>query len=164
MIQISRFYESDWPRIREIYQHGIETNQATFETEAPEWSGFDAAHLSICRFKATDRDCIVGWAALSPVSRRAVYAGVAELSIYVALNMRGTGIGSKLMERLVESSEANGIWTLQASTFPENIESLRLQEKYGFRVVGTRHRVATQFGVWRDTVITERRSRIVGIE
>ena len=164
MIEIKPFVESDWPEIRRIYQEGIDTNQATFETKAPEWADFDASHLSICRLKGIQKGQIVGWAALSPVSSRAVYAGVAEFSIYVSVPMRGLGIGSILMEKVVELSEANGIWTLHASTFPENTESLRLQEKFGFRMVGRRERIAKHHGVWRDTVITERRSKLIGTD
>lgn len=157
MLEISTFGESDWPQLKKLYQDGIETNQATFELQAPEWPEFDSSHLDIGRLKATSHDRIVGWVALSPVSRRPAYAGVAEYSIYIAENSRGTGVGKQLMARLIELSEAKGIWTLQASTFPENIASLKLQEKFGFRVVGTRKKIAQQHGVWRDTIITERR-------
>lgn len=164
MLEIKPFEHSDWPEIERIYQEGIETNQATFETKAPEWEAFDASHLSICRLKGVQKSRIVGWAALSPVSSRAAYAGVAEVSIYVSMPLRGGGIGSALMEKVVELSEANGIWTLYASTFPENKESLRLQKKFGFRVVGRRERIAKHHGVWRDTIITERRSKTVGLD
>ncbi|MCB1955467.1 MAG: N-acetyltransferase [Rhodocyclaceae bacterium] len=164
MITIDPFAERDWTRLRAIYQDGIDTGQATFEREAPAWPAFDATHLPIGRLKASRDGHVAGWAALSPVSRRAVYAGVAELSIYVDRGARGAGVGSALLAAIVTASEAHGIWTLQASSFPENLASLRLQARFGFRVVGTRQRIAAQNGLWRDTLLSERRSAAVGIE
>jgi phosphinothricin acetyltransferase len=148
--------------VRAIYAEGIATRQATFETEPPSWEEWDAGHHPFARLVADDSGRIVGWAALSPVSKRACYAGVAEVSVYVAAEARGRGLGQALLEALVRQSEAHDIWTLQGSTFPENTASLRLQERYGFRIVGLRERVAKLDGVWRDTVLTERRSPIDG--
>lgn len=154
---------ADWPRAAEIYRAGIETGQATFETRVPSWAEWDAAHLACCRLAARDGERLLGWAALSPVSRRACYGGVAEVSIYVATDERGRGVGGALLQALILASEAQGIWTLQGSTFPENEASLRLQESYGFRIVGRRERIAQMNGMWRDTVLTERRSSRAGL-
>ncbi len=153
-----------WPQVRAIYEEGIAGRQATFETEAPSWSEWDAAHLPHCRLIAVGGGTVLGWAALSPVSRRPCYAGVAEVSVYVAERARGTGVGRLLLERLIAAAERHGIWTLQGATFPENVASLRLQQSCGFRVVGRRERVARLDGVWRDTVLSERRSRVVGTD
>lgn len=153
---------ADWPQVRQIYLEGMSTGAATFETEAPDWEAWDRNHHSHSRLVACEGDRVVAWAALSPVSRRECYAGVAEFSLYVAGSHRGRGVGRRLLEVLIESSESNGIWSLYASTFPENTASLRMQMACGFRVVGRRERIARLNGVWRDTVNTERRSRIVG--
>ncbi len=155
---------ADWGEVARVYGEGIVTGNATFEAEVPSWEQWDASHLAGCRFVARDGDVLLGWAALSPVSRRACYRGVAEVSVYVREAARGGGVGRALLEHLVEASEAAGIWTLQGSTFPENAASLRLQAACGFRVVGRRERIARLHGVWRDTVLTERRSRRVGAE
>jgi L-amino acid N-acyltransferase YncA len=163
MISIEEMTAEDWPRVREIYLEGIATGQATFETEAPPWERWDAAHLPRPRLVARDGAEVAGWAALSPVSARAVYAGVAEVSVYVAASHRGRGIGRALLDRLVEESEAAGVWTLQASVFPENVASIALHAACGFRVVGVRRRIARHHGAWRDTVILERRSTVVGV-
>ncbi len=154
---------SDWERVRAIYVEGLDTGQASFETEAPTWDGWDAAHHAHSRMVVRGGTDILAWGALSPLSRRPCYAGVAEVSVYVSAAARGRGIGRRLLEALVASSERHGIWTLFASTFPENEASLRMQAACGFRVLGRRERVAQHYGVWRDTVITERRSRIVGV-
>jgi phosphinothricin acetyltransferase len=153
----------DWPQVRSIYAEGIATNQATFETEAPSWEQWDSAHLPAGRLVARDGDLVLGWGALSPVSRRQCYAGVAEVSVYVRGSARGRGVGRALLEQVIAASEALGIWTLQGSTFPENTASLRLQERCGFRVVGKRERIAQMQGVWRDTILTERRSEKQGV-
>src|SRR5512140_2616638 len=155
---------SDWPAVRAIYAEGIATRQATFETEPPSWETWDAGHHPFARIVAEDGGRVVGWAALSPVSRRACYAGVAEVSAYVAAAARGRGLGRALLEALIREAEAHGIWTLQGATFPENTASLRLQGSFGFRILGRRERVARLDGVWRDTVLTERRSPIVGTD
>ena len=157
-VTIVRMQPSDWPSVRAIYLEGIATGNATFATTAPDWPAWDAAHLPHCRLVARDTSAILGWAALSPYSRRAVYAGVAEVSIYVAESARGQGIGVELMSALVTESEAKGIWTLQAGIFPENAASIGLHQRFGFRVVGVRERIGEMNGVWRDVVLMERRS------
>ena len=151
-----------WPAVRAIYLEGLAGGHATFETEAPDWPAWDAAHLPHCRLIAREEDAVLGWAALAPVSRRAVYAGVAEVSVYVAARARGKGIGRRLLEELIRRSETEGIWTLQASIFPENAASVRLHEACGFRQLGRRERIGRHHGVWRDTVLYERRSSIAG--
>ncbi|HEY7697039.1 MAG TPA: GNAT family N-acetyltransferase [Vicinamibacteria bacterium] len=153
----------DWPQVRSIYEEGIATNQATFEAEAPSWEEWDSAHLPSGRLVARENDLLLGWGALSPVSRRRCYAGVAEVSVYVRESARGRGVGRALLDHLIAASEAQGIWTLQGATFPENTASLRLQERCGFRVVGRRERIGRMNGVWRDTVLTERRSEKQGV-
>jgi phosphinothricin acetyltransferase len=155
---------SDWEQVRVIYLEGIATGQATFEVEAPTWEMWDAGHLAIGRLAARDKSQLLGWAALSPVSRRRCYAGVAEVSVYVRTAARGQGVGRALLQALIAAAEQNGLWTLQGGTFPENLASIRLQESYGFRVVGRRQRIAQHHGVWRDTILTERRSSIVGMD
>ena len=154
---------ADWPLIRGIYLEGIATGEATFETEAPSWEEWDAAHLSFGRLVARAGENVSGWAALSPVSRRKAYAGVAEVSVYVAARNRGKGVGRALLDRLIEESEQNGIWTLQAAVFPENAATLALHKRCGFREVGRRERISKLNGRWRDTILLERRSRIVGV-
>lgn len=147
-----------------IYAEGIVTGQATFETNAPTWEQWDAGHLAVCRLVARNKETVLGWAALSAVSRRQVYAGVAEVSIYISELARGRGVGNALMAALVQASEANGFWTLQSAVFPENRASISLHLKHGFREMGRRERIAKLHGVWRDTVLLERRSRIVGVD
>jgi L-amino acid N-acyltransferase YncA len=157
-VTIDTMQAEDWPMVRAIYEEGIATRNATFEIAAPEWDAWDANHLAICRFVAREAGRVIGWAALSPASRRAVYAGVAEVSIYVTEATRGRGVGKMLLQTLAEASEEAGIWTLQTSVFPENIASLALHQACGFRIVGRRERIAQLDGVWRDTVLIERRS------
>jgi L-amino acid N-acyltransferase YncA len=147
----------DWPAVRAIYEQGIATRQATFETRAPAWEVWDAAHLPDLRIVAEEDGIVVGWAALSPVSRRACYAGVVEESVYVAEEARGRGVGIALLAKLCSDADAAGIWTIQTSIFPENVASLELHRRCGFRVVGVRERIAQLDGVWRDTVLLERR-------
>ena len=156
--------DADWADVRRIYLEGIATGQATFETEAPAWERWDAGHRRDCRLAAVEEGRLVGWAALSPVSARRAYEGVGEVSVYVAAEARGRGLGETLLRALVEASEAADLWTLQASVFPENAPSLRIHEKLGFRRVGHRERIARHHGIWRDTVILERRSTRVGAE
>ena len=155
---------ADWEAVLSIYRAGIATGQATFETEPPTWANWNEAHLPAPRLVAISAERTVGWAALSPVSARRVYAGVAEVSVYVAENMHGKGIGKLLLEALVRESERNGIWTLQASIFPENAASVSLHHSCGFREVGTRERIAKMKGAWRDTLLFERRSTLVGAD
>jgi len=161
-LEITRMESRDSPEVLAVYQEGIDTRQATFETSLPSWEQWDAAHLPGCRFVARAEGILVGWAALNGTSQRRCYAGVAEVSVYVGKRSRGNGVGIALLEKIIAESEANGFWTLQGATFPENIASLRLQARCGFRVVGRRERIAKLDGVWRDTVLTERRSRTAG--
>ena len=154
-----------WPAVRAVYLEGIATGNATFTTEAPLWEAWDASHLPTCRLVAlapATPAAVWGWAALSPVSGRCVYAGVAEVSVYVAAAARGRGVGRALLAALVAASEAQGLWTLQAGIFPENTASLRLHEAAGFRLVGRRERIGQLRGQWRDTLLLERRSAVVG--
>ena len=151
----------DWPAVRSIYLEGIATGNATFEKIAPEWERWNEGHLPACRLVARARDEVVGWAALSPVSRRPVYAGVAEVSVYISARARGQGVGTALLSRLVEDSEQAGIWTLQAGIFPENTASIQLHQRAGFRMVGIRERLGSMDGRWRDVVLLERRSAII---
>jgi phosphinothricin acetyltransferase len=162
-IDIWAMTPADWEAVRTIYVEGIATGQATFEVEAPSWEQWDAAHSSFARLVARRGESIAGWAALSPVSRRRCYAGVAEVSVYVGAAHRSRGIGEALLRAIIAESERHGIWTLQGATFPENAASRRLQAACGFREIGRRERVAQLDGVWRDTILTERRSPIVGI-
>lgn len=150
-----------WEAVRAVFQDGIEAGFATFEVSPPDWPGWDAAHRPDCRLVALDGETMLGWAALSPVSARAAYAGVAEVSIYVARGHRGRGVGRLLFDALIAASEAAGIWTLQAVVFPQNAASLVLHERMGFRVVGRRERIARSRGTWQDTLLLERRSSIV---
>jgi phosphinothricin acetyltransferase len=153
-----------WEQVRAVYLEGLATGDATFETEVPGWERWDAAHMQCCRLVALEGVRVAGWAALSPVSARSVYAGVAEVSVYVGEGFRGVGVGRTLLEALVRESEAAGLWTLQASIFPENASSIRLHRACGFREVGRRERVGKLRGRWRDTVLLERRSRIKGVD
>src|ERR1044071_1646091 len=161
---VERMLPGHWPEVRAVYLEGLATGDATFETEAPEWERWDASHLRACRLVALLGERVAGWAALSPVSARKVYAGVAEVSVYVALQFRGQGVGRTLLEALVRESEAEGVWTLQASIFPENVASVALHKSCGFREVGRRERVGQLEGRWRDTVLLERRSQFVGTD
>lgn len=162
--EIRPLQPEDWDRVRTIYEQGIATGDATFETEAPEWLVWDRNHLAACRFVAERDGHIAGWAALAPVSERCVYGGVAEVSLYVAEDARGGGIGAILLAALVESSEGEGMWTLQAGVFPENEASIRIHERAGFRRVGRRERLGRLAGQWRDVLLLERRSLRVGVE
>ncbi len=163
MIEIRALQENDYPFVSQIYQQGIDTGNATFETAPKTWQDWNAAALPICRIVAVLHGSVVGWAALFSVSDRCVYAGVAELSVYVDTSVRSKGVGSELMVAIISDSEKNGFWTLQSGIFPENQASIRLHEKYGFRLVGIRHRLGNDKGRWRDVATYERRSDIVGI-
>jgi phosphinothricin acetyltransferase len=163
-MRVDAMSSDDWPAVRDIYEAGIATGEATFQTEAPPWDAWDAAHLETCRLVAREEDgTLIGWAALGRVSARPVYAGVAEVSVYVAAGARGRGVGRRLLTALIEAAERDGRWTLQASIFPENEASVRIHEQCGFRVVGRRERIARQYGRWRDTLLLERRSSVVGL-
>ena len=154
---------SDGPEVLKIYQEGIATGSATFETKVPTWAEWDKAHLRDARLVAEDADGkLMGWAALSPGSVREVYAGVAEISIYVAESYRGKQVGIALLHRLIAESENAGIWMLTATIFAENTASIALHRRCGFRLVGRRERIAQLNGEWKDTVIYERRSALVG--
>jgi L-amino acid N-acyltransferase YncA len=159
MVRIMR--HSDSQKVLEIYRMGLETRNATFETVVPSWQEWDSKHLRHSRFVSEEDGIVTGWAALSPFSSREVYKGVAELSIYVSTFSRRKKIGSALMEKTIASSELNGIWTLVSSVFPENVATLQLHEKFGFRVIGRRERIAKLEGLWRDTILLERRSSII---
>ena len=160
-MQIRNLLDSDWEIVRAIYEKGIATGNATFQTSAPSWEEWNSSHLVTCRIVAEEDQKVIGWAALTPVSSRCVYAGVAEVSVYIDPAFSGKGIGLALLERLVNLSEAEGIWTLQAGIFPENIGSLRIHKKAGFKTLGVREKIGKQGGIWRDTVLLERRSKVI---
>jgi L-amino acid N-acyltransferase YncA len=162
--RIEQMREAHWEQVRDIYLEGIATGHATFETSAPVWERWNVAHLPHSRLVAVAGGVVKGWAALSAVSDRCVYGGVAEVSVYVGRDARGAGVGRALLEALVESSERQGVWTLQAGVFPENGASVALHEACGFRQVGRRERIGRMNGVWRDTVLLERRSKLVGVD
>jgi phosphinothricin acetyltransferase len=162
-IRIDAMTELDWPPVLEIFVEGIRSGNATFETQVPEWERWDAAHLKNCRLVARLSDAVLGWAALAPTSSRRVYAGVAEVSVYVAERVRGRKIGSLLLRALVEASERDGIWTLQAGIFPENVASIELHKRAGFHVLGVRERLGCMNGRWRDVLMMERRSKVAGV-
>jgi L-amino acid N-acyltransferase YncA len=161
---IEMMSERDWEKVRDIYLQGISTRNATFEQEAPSWEKWHAGHHQHSRFVWRAKGQVVGWAALSPYSSRAAYAGVAHVSLYVGSEFRGAGIGRALLQTLIHSSEQHGIWTLQAGIFPENAASIALHRKLGFREVGRRERIGKLDGRWRDTILLERRSKVVGID
>jgi L-amino acid N-acyltransferase YncA len=161
---LRKMRNSDWPSVAEIYAQGIATGQATFETEVPEFGEWDRAHLPKPRLVASTGRRILGWAALGLVSQRNVYRGVAEVSVYISERNRGVGLGEALLGELIRRSEQEGIWTLQASIFPENVASLRLHEAHGFRRVGRRERIAYHLDRWRDVFLYERRSDEVGTD
>ena len=163
-IRIEAMTESDWPEAGRIYAQGIATGDATFQAEVPGWEAWDAAHLPSCRLAARERQGgpLLGWAALSPVSARAVYAGVAEVSVYVAEEARGRGVGRRLLSALIAASESDGRWTLQAGIFPENRASLGLHAAAGFRTVGRREAMGFDGRRWRDVLLLERRSAVTG--
>jgi phosphinothricin acetyltransferase len=153
---------ADWDEIRRIYAEGIATGIATLETEPPSWESWDKTHRSDSRLVARAGEKILGWAALSPVSERCAYGGVAEVSVYVAADARGRGVGRRLLEALVRASEEAGVWTLQAGIFPENAASLSIHQVCGFRIVGVREKFGRLHGVWRDVALLERRSQRIG--
>ncbi len=158
---IAPMTEQHWEAVREIYAQGIATGNATFEQTVPEWAEWDARHLPSCRLVSFLGAEVVGWAALSRVSTRRVYEGVAEVSIYIAEQAQGQGIGKQLLAALIAESERNGIWTLQAGILSENTSSIRLHQRAGFRIVGIREKIGCMDGRWRDTVLMERRSVVV---
>jgi phosphinothricin acetyltransferase len=163
-VSIRALAPTDYPQVKAIYLEGIATGDATFETGAPDWEGWDRKFVKECRLVGEADGVILGWAGLSPVSDRCVYGGVAEVAVYVAGDAQGKGIGTLLLSALVEASEEAGYWTLQAGIFPENAGSVRVHEKCGFRVIGTRERLGKMGDRWRDVLILERRSEVVGAD
>ena len=153
---------ADWKAVSEIYKEGILTGFATFETEVPSWDQWNSNHIAVCRLVAVAGKKVKGWAALSAVSSRCVYGGVAEVSVYVAKNARGKQIGEQLIRELIAQSEKEGYWTLQSGIFPENTASIGLHKKCGFRKIGFRERIARQNGVWKDNILMEKRSEKTG--
>lgn len=162
-ILIDKMQDKDSKQVLDIFQEGIDTKNATFETGVPAWEAWDRDHVASCRLVARVGDRVIGWAALSPKSKREAYAGVAEVSIYLGIDSVGKGVGSRLLGALIEASETAGFWTLHSGIFPENKASIALHEKYGFRVSGTEERIGKMDGVWRDVVQMERRSAVVGV-
>jgi phosphinothricin acetyltransferase len=159
----------DWQQVRSIYREGIGTGNSTFEVDAPDWDKWDSAHLQEHRLVVREGNTVLAWAALSPVSVRAVYSGVAELSLYVVAAHRGKGIGTALLNATIEATENQGLWTLQGGIFPENLPSLRLVKKHGFKEIGKRERIGKMAhgdlaGTWRDVILVERRSTVAGID
>ena len=163
MPEIIDMQAGHWPEVEKIYLEGIATGNATFQGSAPSWDEWNTAHVQNCRLLAVKGEQVLGWAALTPVSGRCVYAGVAEVSVYVAEAARGKGVGLLLLDELVKRSEDNNFWTLQAGILPENLASIKLHQKAGFRIIGTRERIGKLNGVWRDTVLLEKRSQSIGI-
>ena len=162
MVELIGMTKEHWHCVKGIYMEGIKTGNATFEQEVPEWEEWDKNHLEHSRIIVRDSSNVVGWAALTGVSGRCVYAGVAEVSVYVAEAYRGQKMGSLLLQELIKESETNNIWTLQAGIFPENKGSIQIHETNGFRIVGYRERIGQMNGIWRDALLMERRSQIVG--
>lgn len=162
--RIETMTSSDWGAVRAIYEEGIATGNATLETSVPDWEKWDSAHVKGCRFVAKQDLMVTGWAALTPVSGRCVYAGVAEVSVYIGEKFRGQGIGKLLLNELVKCSEANGIWTVQAGILKENYASIELHKRSGFKLLGVREKLGKLNGAWRDIVLMERRSSVVGID
>jgi L-amino acid N-acyltransferase YncA len=160
-MQIRKLSPEDWQQVKVIYEKGIQTGNATFQTSAPSWEDWDQSHLSSCRIVMEEDGKVIGWGALTPVSSRCVYAGVAEVSVYVDPAQSGKGIGLTLLNELIKQSETEGIWTLQAGIFPENIASIRIHEKAGFRIIGIREKIGKQNGIWRDTALLEKRSNLI---
>ncbi len=165
---VERMQPGDWPQVRSIYLDGIRTGNSTFESDAPDWEKWNFSHLPEHRLVVKEDDRILAWAALSPVSAREVYSGVAELSLYVAAGHRGQGIGSALLAAIIDSTEKAGLWTLQGGIFPENTASLRLVKKHGFKEIGRREKIGRMTygdlaGTWRDVILVERRSAVAGI-
>jgi phosphinothricin acetyltransferase len=158
---IRPFDTHDFAAVKEIYQQGMDTREATFETVAPNWEIWDVKFSKDCRIVAVDNDVVVGWAALSAASSRAVYVGVCEVSVYVRLDKHGKGIGKKLIQELISLSEENSVWTLQASIFPENLASRKLHAYAGFREVGYREKIGKMDDLWRNTILVERRSKMI---
>jgi L-amino acid N-acyltransferase YncA len=163
MTSIRPLVPSDWTSVRDIYREGLATGNANFSSAVPDWEEWDNSHVKSCRLVAIENDLVLGWASLTAISDRCVYAGVAEVSIYVAKKSRGKGIGKELLKALIDQSEKNNFWTLESRIFPENQASINIHEEYGFRIVGSRERIGQMNGVWRDILLLERRSVEIGI-
>ncbi|MFC4686588.1 GNAT family N-acetyltransferase [Epilithonimonas pallida] len=163
-MEIKLITKDNFSEVIEIYKQGLATNVATFQNDLPQWEEWDKGHLNFCRISIYDNGKMIGWASLTPVSSRCVYAGVAEVSIYIAQDERGKGVGKTLLAELIQHSEENGIWTLQSGIFAENQSSIKLHEKCGFRLVGYREKIGKKNGVWKDNVLMERRSNNIGID
>lgn len=162
-IVIRTMSPSDWESVSSIYKQGIDTGFATFETNVPTYESWDSAHMKSCRLVATENKIVIGWAALSPVSSRCVYGGIGEISVYIASTSRGKGVGKRLMKALILESESEGLWTIQSGIFPDNKGSIELHKKMGFRFIGKRERVGRLHGEWKDNLLFERRSSVVGV-
>ncbi len=163
MVEIQQMKPSDWLAVADIYKQGIETGMATFETKVPEWEQWNENHIESCRLIAKINENTVGWAALSAVSSRCVYGGLAEVSVYVSSLARGKKIGEYLLRNLIDQSEEQGYWTLQSGIFPENLASIRLHEKLGFRKIGYKERIGQLDGDWKDNILMEKRSNKKGL-
>ncbi|MCJ8154143.1 N-acetyltransferase family protein [Chryseobacterium sp. SSA4.19] len=163
-MEIRPITKDNFSEVIEIYKQGLATNIATFQNDSPQWEEWDKKHLDFCRISIYDNDKMLGWTSLTPVSSRCVYSGVAEVSVYVATDARGKGIGKTLLTELIQQSEENGIWTLQSGIFAENEGSIKLHEKCGFRLVGYREKIGKKNGIWKDNVLMERRSKNIGID
>ena len=162
-MDIRNIEQENFYQVAEIYKQGIETGIATFQNEIPDWNSWDKSHLPNCRVAVFEGNEMAGWAALTPVSSRCVYAGVAEVSVYVAAKFRGKKVGEFLLNHLIKESEKAGLWTLQSGIFPDNTGSIKLHEKCGFRQIGYREKIGKKDGIWKDNIIMERRSKVVGV-
>lgn len=163
-MEIRPITKDNFSEVVEIYKQGLATNIATFQNDLPQWEDWNKGHLDFCRISIYENNKMLGWTALTPVSSRCVYAGVAEVSVYIAQNERGKGIGKILLNELIKQSEANGIWTLQSGIFSENQSSIRLHEKCGFRMVGFREKIGKKNGIWKDNILMEHRSKNIGVD
>lgn len=163
-MHIADLQPEHWPAVKKIYEDGIATGNATFQTTAPDWTEWDQSHAPSPRLVALENEKILGWAAITPVSGRCVYAGVGEVSVYVSPDASGKGIGKKLLSALILASEKENYWTLQAGIFPENLASIAIHQANGFRIIGSREKIGKMKGIWRDTLLLERRSTEIGIE
>ena len=163
-MEIRPITKDNFSEVVEIYKQGLATNIATFQNDLPQWEDWNKGHLDFCRISIYENNKMLGWTALTPVSSRCVYAGVAEVSVYIAQKERGKGIGKILLNELIKLSEANGIWMLQSGIFSENQSSIKLHEKCGFRMVGYREKIGKKNGIWKDNVLMEHRSKNIGID
>lgn len=163
-MEIRPITKDNFSEVVDIYKQGLATNIATFQNDLPQWEDWNKGHLDFCRISIYENNKMLGWTALTPVSSRCVYAGVAEVSVYIAQKERGKGIGKILLNELIKQSEANGIWMLQSGIFSENQSSIKLHEKCGFRMVGYREKIGKKNGIWKDNVLMEHRSKNIGVD